>query len=124
MLGLALAAQLVYLGIRFRWTFGAGAVAALFGNVAVVTGVFAWLGRPLDGVFLAALLTIIGYTVNDSVIVFDRIREVWAAQRSRPFRRVVSIAAPLAVELESRRGASPPVPKRPASPRRSGGAVV
>ncbi len=175
-LGLALAAQLTYLAIRFRWTFSVGAVAALFGNVAIVTGVFAWLGRPLDGVFLAVLLTIIGYTVNDSVIVFDRIREVYAAQRRQPFRQVVStavlatlprtvntglstviillalfvlggdsladfalalllgilvgtcstvsIAAPLAVELESRRGAPPPAPKRPASPRRSDGAVV
>ena len=45
---------------------------ALAVNVAVVVGSFAWLGRPLDGVFLAALLTVIGYTVNDSVVVFDR----------------------------------------------------
>jgi SecD/SecF fusion protein len=175
--GVALAAQLAYLAARFRWTFGAGAVAALFANVAVVTGVFAWLGKPIDGVFLAAVLTIIGYTVNDSVVVFDRVREYWSAQRKTPFRRVVStavlatlprtvntglstlvvltallllggdsladfalalllgivvgtcstvsIAAPLAVELESRRSAPPPAPKRkPAPIRRSDGAVV
>ena len=75
-LAVALAAQLVYLAVRFRWTFSAGAVAALAANVTVVVGVFAWLGKPLDGVFLTALLTVIGYTVNDSVMVFDRIREV------------------------------------------------
>lgn len=86
----ALTAQLIYLAARFRWTFGAGAVTALFANVAVVTGVFAWLGKPIDGVFLAAILTIIGYTVNDSVVVFDRVRETWTANRLTPFPRVVT----------------------------------
>jgi len=91
-LGVALAAQLAYLAIRFRWTFGAGAVAALFHNAIVVTGIFAWLGKPVDGVFLAALLTIIGYTVNDSVVVFDRIRETWRENRDTPFPRVANTA--------------------------------
>ncbi|HXV93901.1 MAG TPA: protein translocase subunit SecF, partial [Pseudonocardia sp.] len=95
-LGIALAAQLAYLAIRFRWTFSAGAVAALAANVAVVIGAFAWLGRPIDGVFLAALLTVIGYTVNDSVVVFDRVREAWRGQapgkRRPPFHRVVGRA--------------------------------
>ncbi|WP_409330428.1 protein translocase subunit SecD [Trujillonella humicola] len=84
-LGVALLAQLTYLAIRFRWTYSAGAVAALAGNVAVVVGTFAWTGRTADGVFLAAVLTVIGYSVNDSVVVFDRIRETRAARRGRPF---------------------------------------
>jgi SecD/SecF fusion protein len=95
-LGVALAAQLAYLAFRFRWTFSAGAVAGLTANVGVVVGAFAWLGRPVDGVFLAAVLTVIGYTVNDSVVVFDRIREAWAGQpagrRRPPFHRVVGRA--------------------------------
>ena len=74
-LAVALAAQLAYLAIRFRWTFSTGAVTALFQNVVLVIGIFAWLGKPIDGIFLAALLTIIGYTVNDTVVLFDRIRE-------------------------------------------------
>ncbi|HEX6674233.1 MAG TPA: protein translocase subunit SecD [Actinomycetes bacterium] len=74
-LAVALAAQLAYMAVRFRWTFGAAAVLAMFHDVAILLGVFAWLGKPLDGVFLAALLTVIGYSVNDSVVVFDRIRE-------------------------------------------------
>jgi SecD/SecF fusion protein len=74
-LGIALAVQLGYLAVRFRWTFGAAAVAAMFHDVVILVGLFAWLGKPLDGVFLAALLTVIGYSVNDSVVVFDRIRE-------------------------------------------------
>jgi SecD/SecF fusion protein len=92
-LGIALLAQLIYLAIRFKWTFGAGAVLAMVHDVLIVTGVFAWLGRPIDGVFLAALLTVIGYSVNDSVVVFDRIRELWSADRSTPFARVANRAA-------------------------------
>ncbi|MEV4919734.1 protein translocase subunit SecD [Streptomyces tirandamycinicus] len=76
-LGVAVVAQLVYLTARFRWTFATGCVVALVHDVVVVVGAFAWLGRPVDGVFLAALLTVIGYSVNDSVVVFDRVRELW-----------------------------------------------
>jgi SecD/SecF fusion protein len=92
-LGVALLAQLGYLAIRFRWTFGAGAVLAMFHDVLIVTGVFAWLGKPIDGVFLAALLTVIGYSVNDSVVVFDRIRELWGSDRDARFARIANRAA-------------------------------
>ncbi|WP_067462064.1 protein translocase subunit SecD [Actinomadura macra] len=92
-LGVALAVQLAYLTIRFRWTFGAGAVLAMFHDVLVVTGVFAWLDKPIDGVFLAALLTVIGYSVNDSVVVFDRIRELWGARPGTPFGRIANLGA-------------------------------
>ena len=44
----------------------------------IVVGIFAWLGKPIDGVFLAAALTIVGLSVNDAVVVFDRVREKWA----------------------------------------------
>ncbi|WP_119729485.1 protein translocase subunit SecD [Thermomonospora amylolytica] len=92
-LGVALAAQLAYLAFRFRFTFGAGAVLAMFHDVIIVTGVFAWLGKPIDGVFLAALLTIIGYSVNDSVVVFDRIRELWRAEPDKPFGKLANRGA-------------------------------
>ncbi|MEU7894335.1 protein translocase subunit SecD [Nonomuraea sp. NPDC049152] len=91
-LGVALAAQLVYLAVRFRWTFGAAAVLALIVDTAAVVGAFAWSGKPIDGVFLAAMLTIVGYSVNDKVVVFDRVRELWAAQRKAPFAEVVNQA--------------------------------
>ncbi|WP_369360902.1 protein translocase subunit SecD [Streptomyces sp. cg2] len=84
-LGLALAAQLVYLAVRFRWTFALSAVVAMAHDVLILVGVFAWLGKPVDGVFLAALLTVIGYSVNDSVVVFDRVRELRAGARRTPF---------------------------------------
>jgi SecD/SecF fusion protein len=90
--GVALTAQLAYLAIRFRWTLGAAAVTAMAHDVLVLVGVFAWLGKPVDGVFLAALLTVIGYSVNDSVVVFDRVRELWGSQRRLGFPRVVNSA--------------------------------
>ncbi|QOV36852.1 protein translocase subunit SecD [Streptomyces ferrugineus] len=80
-LGIAVAAQLIYLSVRFRWTFAAAAVAAMVHDVLLVVGLFAWLGKPVDSVFLAALLTVIGYSVNDTVVVFDRVRE---ARRREP----------------------------------------
>jgi SecD/SecF fusion protein len=91
-LGLALAAQLGYLAARFRWTFGAAAVAALAHDVVILVGVFAWLGKPLDGVFLAALLTVIGYSVNDSVVLFDRVRELARKAPRAPLRGVADRA--------------------------------
>jgi SecD/SecF fusion protein len=61
-------------------------------DVIILVGVFAWLGKPIDGVFLAALLTVIGYSVNDTVVVFDRVREKWAGVRRLPFAQVVNRA--------------------------------
>ncbi|MDX2295831.1 MULTISPECIES: protein translocase subunit SecD [Streptomyces] len=75
-LGLAVAAQLGYLSVRFRWTYATAAVAAMAQDVLLVVGLFAWLGKPVDSVFLAALLTVVGYSVNDSVVVLDRLREL------------------------------------------------
>ncbi|TXS52165.1 protein translocase subunit SecD [Streptomyces sp. t39] len=75
-LALAVTAQLLYLTLRFRWTFAAAAVAAMVQDVLLVVGLFAWLGKPVDSVFLAALLTVVGYSVNDTVVVLDRLREL------------------------------------------------
>ncbi|MEV7007299.1 protein translocase subunit SecD [Streptosporangium sp. NPDC051022] len=91
-LGVALAAQLAYLAFRFRWTFGLATVLALIADASIVIGVFAWLGKPIDGVFLASMLTVIGYSVNDKVVVFDRVRELWGARRKAPFSEVVNTA--------------------------------
>jgi SecD/SecF fusion protein len=88
-LGLALLAQLGYLAIRFRWSYALAAVLAMFHDVAILLGIFAWLGKAVDGVFLAALLTVIGYSVNDSVVIFDRIREL---RRTRPKDPLVDVA--------------------------------
>ncbi|MBM7811108.1 protein translocase subunit SecD [Saccharothrix algeriensis] len=91
-LAIAVAAQLAYLAVRFDWRLGLATVTALVADVVVLVGAFAWLGKTADGVFLAALLTVIGYSVNDSVVVFDRVRELRRARRSEPFGDVVGTA--------------------------------
>ena len=89
----AFLAQLAYLAFRFKWTFGLSAVLAMFHDVLIVTGIFAWLGKPIDGIFLAATMTIIGLSVNDTVVVFDRIRERWFTSTGEPFNEVANRAA-------------------------------
>ncbi|MGW2473162.1 protein translocase subunit SecD [Streptomyces sp. NPDC001665] len=91
-LAIAVCVQLAYLAVRFRWTFAVASVGALVHDVIILIGVFAWLGRTADGIFLAALLTVIGYSVNDSVVVFDRVRELWAKARRRPLAEVANRA--------------------------------
>ncbi len=98
--GVALLAQLLYLAVRFKWTFGVSAVVAMAHDVILVVGLFAWLHRPIDGIFLAAALTIIGLSVNDTVVVFDRIRERWLA--SRPEDSFSAMANRAAIETMPR----------------------
>ncbi|MEU5394091.1 protein translocase subunit SecD [Streptomyces tibetensis] len=91
-LAVALGAQFVYLAARFRWVLGMAAVVALVHDVVILLGVFAGLGKPVDGVFLAALLTVIGYSVNDSVVLFDRVRELVRRSPGAPFSGLVNEA--------------------------------
>ncbi|MEU3552077.1 protein translocase subunit SecD [Streptomyces longwoodensis] len=91
-LAVALGAQLVYLAARFRWVLGSAAVVALAHDTVILVGVFAWLGKPVDGVFLAALLTVIGYSVNDSVVLFDRVRELVRRAPKAPLADTVNRA--------------------------------
>jgi len=89
---IAIAAQMLYLAWRFRWTFALAAVLSMSSVVLTVVGIFAWWGKSIDGVFLAAILSIIGLAVNDTIVVFDRIREHTGDNRKRPLRDVVNEA--------------------------------
>lgn len=73
--GLAMAAILVYIWFRFEWQFGVGAIIALMHDIIVTIGVFALLGLEFNLSTVAAVLTIAGYSINDTVVVFDRVRE-------------------------------------------------
>lgn len=74
--GIALAAMLVYIGFRFKFDFGIGAVVATFHDVTLMVGYFSLMNKEFDLTFVAALLTIVGFSMNDTVVVFDRIREL------------------------------------------------
>lgn len=89
---IGVALQLAYVAYRFRWTFGVGAVVAMVHDALLTLGLFALLGKTFDAVFLAALLTIIAFSVNDTVVVFDRIREQRRRRSGEDFAHVVSDA--------------------------------
>ena len=83
---------MAYLAWRFRWSFGLATMLALAFDIILVIGLFVWLGKPIDGVFLAALLSIIGFSVNDSVVVFDRVRRRGRTSRRATFREIANSA--------------------------------
>jgi preprotein translocase subunit SecF len=72
---LATIAMLVYIGVRFEFKFAVSAILALVHDVFIVLAVYAWWRLPIDSGFVAAVLTVIGYSINDTIVVFDRIRE-------------------------------------------------
>ena len=78
---IALGAIFLYVMFRFEWKFSAGAVAALFHDVVITLGIFSLLGLDFDLTVLAALLAVIGYSLNDTIVVFDRIRENFRRMR-------------------------------------------
>ncbi len=71
----AIAAQMAYIWVRFEWQFGIGAVLALIHDVTLTVGLFSLLQLEFNLTIVAALLTIIGYSMNDTVVIFDRVRE-------------------------------------------------
>jgi preprotein translocase subunit SecF len=80
----ALAAILFYIWLRFEWQFSVGAVAALIHDVVLTIGLFSVLQIRFDLAIIAALLTIVGYSINDTVVVFDRMRENLIKFKKRP----------------------------------------
>ncbi len=75
-LGLAVIAILLYIWFRFEWQFGVGAVIALIHDAIITMGFYALSGYEFGLASIAALLTILGYSINDSVVIFDRVREI------------------------------------------------
>ncbi len=78
---IALGGILIYVSIRFQWKYALGAVGALFHDVLITIGFFSILGLEFDLTVLAAVLAVIGYSLNDTIVVFDRIRENFRKMR-------------------------------------------
>ncbi len=74
-ISVALTLMLIYIWIRFEWQFSLGAILALFHDVIVTLGLFSLLGLEINLSIIAAVLTIVGYSMNDTVVIFDRVRE-------------------------------------------------
>ncbi len=90
--GSSLIAILIYIWLRFEWQFAVGAVAALFHDVILTIGLFAVLQIRFDLATVAALLTIIGYSINDTVVIFDRARENLIKYKTRALREVLNLS--------------------------------
>jgi SecD/SecF fusion protein len=84
--------MVIYLAWRFEFGFAVGAVVALLHDVLITVGVYGLLGRELSMIGLAAVLTIIGYSVNDTIVIFDRIREDLKLYRGKSFREIANVA--------------------------------
>jgi len=74
-ISLSLAAMLFYIWIRFEWQFSIGSIVALFHDVVITIGIFSILSLEINLSIIAAVLTIVGYSMNDTVVIYDRIRE-------------------------------------------------
>ena len=88
----SLGAILFYIWLRFEWQFSIGAVAALFHDVILTIGIFSVLQIQFDLATIAAILTIIGYSINDTVVIFDRLRENLIKFKQRPLRDVMNLS--------------------------------
>ena len=84
---------LFYVWVRFEWQFAVGTVAALVHDVLVTVGIFALFQIRFDLTIVAALLTILGYSVNDTVVIFDRLRENLAKYKQMPLREMMNLTA-------------------------------
>ncbi|MDA7963358.1 protein translocase subunit SecF [Ruegeria sp.] len=89
---LAIGAVLVYIWLRFEWQFALGAVAALVHDVILTIGIFSELQIRFDLAIIAALLTIVGYSLNDTVVVFDRVRENLRKYKKKDLKDVLNIS--------------------------------
>ena len=74
----------IYIGFRFEWKFAVAAILTTLHDVLVVAGYFAWTGREFDLTVLAGLLSVMGFSINDTIVVFDRVRENFRGLRAAP----------------------------------------
>ncbi|WP_032121882.1 protein translocase subunit SecF [Clostridium amazonitimonense] len=89
---IATAGMLVYVGIRFEFYFGLAAILALLHDVLITLGVYSLFKIPVNSPFIAAILTIVGYSINDTIVIFDRIRENLKSMRRKDIEEVADIS--------------------------------
>jgi preprotein translocase subunit SecF len=86
----ALGGMLIYIAFRFEWDYGVAAVAAVFHDVFITVGFFSLVGREIDLTVIAALLTLVGYSMNDTIVIFDRVRENLKLTRRQPLEALLN----------------------------------
>jgi preprotein translocase subunit SecF len=86
----ALAGMLIYIAFRFEWVYGAAAVIAVFHDTLITVGAFSLTGKEISLTVIAAILTLIGYSMNDTIVIFDRVRENLKLMRREPLETIVN----------------------------------
>jgi preprotein translocase subunit SecF len=86
----ALGGMLVYIAFRFEWIYGVAAVVAVFHDTLITIGLFSLFNKPISLTVVAALLTLVGYSMNDTIVVFDRIRENLKIHRREPLESLIN----------------------------------
>lgn len=89
---IALLAMLLYIAIRFKFAFSVGAVVALFHDVVVILGFFLLTNKEISMDVIGAILAILGYSVNDTIVIFDRIRENMKKLKGQPMDHIVNVS--------------------------------
>ncbi len=89
---LALAGMLAYIWFRFEWMYGLGAVIAVFHDTIITIGMFSLFNKEMDLTVIAALLTLVGYSMNDTIVIFDRIRENLKMNLRMPLEAVMNLS--------------------------------
>ena len=88
----AIGAVLFYIWLRFEWQFSVGAISALVHDIVITIGIFSLLQIKFDLAIIAALLTIVGYSLNDTVVVFDRVRENLRKYKKTPLKDLLNMS--------------------------------
>jgi preprotein translocase subunit SecF len=88
----ALGGMLVYIAFRFEWIYGVAAVVAVFHDTLITIGLFSLFNKPISLTVVAALLTLVGYSMNDTIVVFDRIRENLKMVRRESLENVINLS--------------------------------
>ncbi|MEZ5804694.1 MAG: protein translocase subunit SecDF [Rhizobiaceae bacterium] len=89
---LSMLALLIYIWFRFEWQFGVGAVISTIHDVIMIVGLYVFLGLEFNLSSIAAILTVIGYSINDTVVIYDRIREMLRKYKKMPIEEVINIS--------------------------------
>lgn len=89
---LSMLALLIYIWFRFEWQFGLGAVISTVHDVVMIVGLYVFLGLEFNLSSIAAILTVIGYSINDTVVIYDRIRETLRKYKQMPLDEVINLA--------------------------------
>ncbi len=88
----ALAGMLIYIAFRFEWIYGVAAVVAVFHDVFITLGFFSLFDREIELPVIAGLLTLVGYSMNDSIVIFDRVRENLKLTRRQPLEKLLNLS--------------------------------